>query len=94
MSAVLSQYVSQGLQRWGIKTENDIEKKYVYLEWQLFTNIQRKNRPQDKSLKYCESEFTKHNHLYRNIMVVIFRLNISLGNRPRSTPSFNFIVSI
>ena len=82
VSAVLSQYVSKGLQLWGIKTDSDIEKKYVYLEWKVFVNIRKKHRPDDQSLKYAESEFTKHNHL----------LSLSLGNRPRSIPSMCFIV--
>lgn len=82
VSAVLSQYVSKGLQLWGINTESDIDKKYVYLEWKEFVNIRKKHRPDDQSLKYAESEFTKHNHL----------LSLSLGNRPRSIPSMCFIV--
>ena len=82
VSAVLSQYVSKGLQLWGIKTDSDIDKKYVYLEWKVFVNIRKRHRPDDQSLKYAESEFTKHNHL----------LNLSLGNRPRSIPSMCFIV--
>ena len=63
VSAVLSQYIAKGLQRWGISTNSNIERTYVYLEWKLFAHIQKKYRPNDLSLKYCESEFTKHNHL-------------------------------
>lgn len=63
VSAVLSQYITQGLERWNISTNWDIEKKYVYIEWKTFTRNQKKYRPNDKSLAYCESEFTKHNHL-------------------------------
>ena len=63
VSAVLSQYISQGLERWNISTDWDIEKKYVYIEWKTFVRNQKKYRPNDKSLEYCESEFTKHNHL-------------------------------
>ena len=80
VSAVLSQYVAKGLQRWGISTDPDIENKYVYLDRSVFQNRQ-KARPNDPSIKYAESAFTKHNHL----------LSISLGNRPRSIPSFCFI---
>ena len=82
MSAVLAQYVSKGLQRWEIITDSDIEKKYVYIEWKLFVHNRKKYRPADVSLKYAESEFTKHNHL----------LSLSLGNRSRSIPSMCFIV--
>ena len=63
MSAVLSQYVAKGLQRWGISTDPDIENKYVYLDRSVFQNRQ-KARPNDPSIKYAESAFTKHNHLY------------------------------
>ena len=92
VSAVLSQYVAKGLQRWGIVTDPDIENKYVYLDRSVFQNRQ-KTRPNDPSLQYAESEFTKHNHLYPLIVWrVIRRLSISLGNRPRSIPSFCFIV--
>lgn len=63
MSAVLSQYIAKGLQRWGIRTDSDIENKYVYLDWSVFQH-KHKDRPGDNSLKYAESEFTKHNHLY------------------------------
>ena len=64
VSAVLSQYITKGLERWNLSTDADIDKKYVYLDWKVFVQNQQKYRPNDKSLQYSESEFTKHNHLY------------------------------
>ena len=64
VSAVLSQYITKGLERWNITTDADIDKKYVYLDWKVFVHNQQKYRPNDRSLQYSESEFTKHNHLY------------------------------
>lgn len=63
VSAVLSQYITKGLERWNMSTDVDIERKYVYLEWKEFVENQKRFRPNDKSLQYSESEFTKHNHL-------------------------------
>ena len=63
VSAVLSQYITKGLERWNMSTDVDIERKYVYLEWKEFVENQKRFRPSDKSLQYSESEFTKHNHL-------------------------------
>ena len=60
---MLSQYITKGLERWNLSTDVDIERKYVYLEWKEFVENQKRFRPNDKSLQYSESEFTKHNHL-------------------------------
>lgn len=94
VSAVLSQYITKGLERWNLSTDADIDKKYVYLDWKVFVQNQQKYRPNDKSLQYSESEFTKHNHLYELRVFFIHRLSISLGNRPRSVPSLCFIVRL
>ena len=71
VSAVLSQYITKCLERWNLSTDADIDKKYVYLDWRVFIQNQQKYRPNDKSLQYSESEFTKHNHLYGLWMIVI-----------------------
>ena len=61
---MLSQYITKGLERWNMSTDVDIERKYVYIEWKEFVETQKRFRPNDKSLQYSESEFTKHNHLF------------------------------